>query len=76
MIVRDTIKLGNSSYHLHDAAMTVVTTRTFREENNTNAKNEDPEEGDAQRYSPRGSACFLFHAEVGTVCNENSECGE
>lgn len=56
--------------------MAVIVTGTLREEDNTEAKDGDPDERDAHWNSPRTGVGLLFGAEVYTIGNENPESDE
>lgn len=72
----DSIKLDHSVLRALDFAVSVVITRALGEEHDSNTKDQNPEEGDAERNTPRCRVCTLFRTEVNAVCNEYAESDE
>jgi hypothetical protein len=73
MVLRNSIKLRHSLSRFIGSAMSVGVARTFREEDNADTQNQNPEERDPHRNSPRSGVGPLLSSEVNAVRDENAE---
>lgn len=76
VVLWNAIQLRHCASSAVHTAMPVVITRTLREEEDSDSKDEAPQECDTEGDSPRGSVFHTLCAVVDAVCDEDAQCYE